>query len=155
LEGGSRVLVTGGAGFIGSHLVDRLLTEGFEVTILDNFSTGRIQNIESHRDREEFHLVRGDVTNVDLVRRVVDHVDAVLHEAASVDVELSTKDPLLFHEVNVLGTLNLLSACLNSDARRFILASSAAVYGDSKSTKKSEDMLQQIVWFAYCLSQVF
>ena len=139
----SRVLVTGGAGFIGSHLVDRLLAEGFEVTVLDDFSAGRIENISCHKDMREFRLVRGDVRDVGLVEKVVEDVDAVFHEAALVDVALSVENPVLFNEVNVVGTLNLLKACLDSDVKRFVFASSAAVYGDSKPAMKREDMLPE------------
>ena len=139
----SKVLVTGGAGFIGSHLVDRLLAKGFEVTVLDDFSAGRIENISCHRDVREFHLVRGDVRDVGLVKKVVEDVDGVFHEAALVDVSLSVEDPVLFNEVNVVGTLNLLKACLDSDVKRFVFASSAAVYGDSKPAKKKESMLSK------------
>ncbi len=136
----SKVLVTGGAGFIGSHLVDRLLAEGFEVTVLDDFSSGRMENISSHKDKTQFHLVRGDIRDEELVKRVVKDVDGVFHEAALVDVALSIENPLLFNDVNVVGTLNLLNACLNSDVKRFVFPSSAAVYGDSKPTKKRENM---------------
>jgi len=133
-------LVTGGAGFIGSHLVDRLLAEGFEVTVLDNFSSGRMRNISRHKDLRKFHLVQGDVRDVGVVKKVAEDVDAVFHEAALVDVALSMRNPLLFNDVNVLGTLNLLDAFLDSNVKRFIFASSAAVYGNSKPAKKSENM---------------
>lgn len=135
----SNVLVTGGAGFIGSHLVDRLLSGGFEVTILDDFSSGQMQNISAHINSEEFHLVRGDVRDISVVKKVIAHVDAVFHEAALVDVTQSIENPVLFNEVNLVGTLNLLKASLDSDVKRFIFASSAAVYGDSKPTRKSEN----------------
>jgi dTDP-glucose 4,6-dehydratase len=136
----SRVLVTGGAGFIGSHLVDRLLSEGFEVTVLDDFSAGRMENIAHHKDTREFHLVKGDIRDSDVVNKIVKSVDAVFHEAALVDVPLSIKNPLLFDDVNVDGTLNLLKASLNSNVKRFVFASSAAVYGDLKPAKKKENM---------------
>ena len=141
LKNTSKVLVTGGAGFIGSHLVDRLLAEEFEVTVLDDFSTGQMQNISCHTDVKEFHLVRGDVRDVGLVKKVVEDVDVVFHEAALVDVPLSIENPVLFNEVNVVGTLSLLRACLDSNVKRFIFASSAAVYGNSKPSKKRENML--------------
>jgi len=141
----SRVLVTGGAGFIGSHLVGRLLAEGFEVWVLDDFSAGRMENVSCHNGVRGFHLVRGDVRDVDLVEKVVDGVDAVFHEAALVDVALSIENPVLFNEVNVVGTLNLLRACLGSDVKRFVFASSAAVYGDSKPARKREDMVPEPV----------
>jgi nucleoside-diphosphate-sugar epimerase len=137
----NKVLVTGGAGFIGSHLVDRLLCEGFEVTILDDFSSGQMQNISAHVNLKEFHLVRGDIRDFGLSKKVVEDVDAVFHEAALVDVPLSIKNPILFNDVNLMGTLNLLRASLDSDVRRFVFASSAAVYGDSKPTKKRENTL--------------
>jgi UDP-glucose 4-epimerase len=137
----SKILVTGGAGFIGSHLVDRLLSEGFEVTILDDFSAGQMQNISHHKNAKEFHLVRGDVRDADLAKKVVEDVDAVFHEAALVDAALSVKEPFLFNDVNVVGTLTLLRACADSGVRRFVFASSAAVYGNSEPAKKREDML--------------
>ena len=137
----SRVLVTGGAGFIGSHLVDRLLSEGFEVTILDDFSSGQMQNISHHRNLKEFHLVQGDVRDNSLVKKVVANVDAVFHEAALVDVQLSIQNPVLFNDVNLVGTLNLLKTSLDSGVKRFVFASSAAVYGDSKPAKKRENSL--------------
>jgi nucleoside-diphosphate-sugar epimerase len=136
-----KVLVTGGAGFIGSHLVDRLLAEGFEVTVLDDFSSGRRQNISHHKNAREFHVVHGDVRDTGLVKNVVEDVDAVFHEAALVDVALSVEKPFLFNDVNVVGTLNLLRVCANSGIRRFVFASSAAVYGNSRPAKKREDML--------------
>jgi UDP-N-acetylglucosamine 4-epimerase len=135
--------VTGGAGFIGSHLVDRLLGEGFEVWVLDDFSGGRMENVSHHEDAKEFHLVKGDVRDFGLVNKVVEGVDAVFHEAALVDVPLSIKNPLLYNNVNVDGTLNLLKASLDSNVKRFIFASSAAVYGNSKPVKKKENMLSK------------
>jgi nucleoside-diphosphate-sugar epimerase len=137
----SKVLVTGGAGFIGSHLVDRLISEGLEVTVVDDFSTGQMQNISHHRNLEEFHFVRGDIRDVGLVKKVVEDVDVVFHEAALVDVPLSIENPLLFNDVNLVGTLNMLKACADSNVKRFIFASSAAVYGDSKPDMKTETML--------------
>jgi len=137
----SNVLVTGGAGFIGSHLVDRLLHKGFDVTVLDDFSHGKMENISSHRNARGFRLVRGDVRDTRLVKEAVEGVDAVFHEAALVNVSLSIENPLLFNDVNVVGTLNLLRACLDSDVGRFIFASSAAVYGNTKPAKKRESML--------------
>lgn len=137
----SKILVTGGAGFIGSHLVDGLLSEGFEVTILDDFSAGQMQNISHHKNVRGFHVVHGDVRDAELVKNTVEDVDAVFHEAALIDVALSTKEPLLFNDVNVVGTLNLLEACADSGVRRFIFASSAAVYGDSEPATKNENML--------------
>jgi nucleoside-diphosphate-sugar epimerase len=135
----SKVLVTGGAGFIGSHLVDRLLSEGFEVWVLDDFSAGRMENISHHEGVREFHLVKGDIRDSNVVKKVVEDVDVVFHEAALVDVPLSIKYPVLCNEVNVDGTLNLLKASLDSNVKRFIFASSAAVYGNSKPARKNEN----------------
>lgn len=137
----SKVLVTGGAGFIGSHIVDRLVSEGFEVTVLDDFWSGKMENISNCLNANAINLVRGDIRDVALVKKVVKDVDVVFHEAALVDVALSAKNPLLFNDINVVGTLNLLKASVDSGVKRFVFPSSAAVYGDSKPTRKKENML--------------
>ena len=129
----SRILVAGGAGFIGSHIVDRLMKEGMEVVVLDNFHTGKLENINGHRVHKNFQLIRGDVRNFNLVKRAVKDVDAVFNEAAVVGTSYCIKDPIMANEVNVSGTLNLLTACLNSQVKRFVQASSASIYGNSKS----------------------
>lgn len=136
----SRILVTGGAGFIGSHLVDRLLDEGFEVNVIDDFSTGRLENIAHNQERQQFHLVKGDIRDYNLVRRTLAGVDAVFHEAALASVHLSVQDPLLANDINVGGTLTLLKLSSDLGVKRFVYASSAAVYGGAGSGKKSEDM---------------
>jgi len=138
-----KALVTGGAGFIGSHLVDRLLSEGFEVVVLDNLSNGSLENIAHHMGRRDFHFVRGDIRNRQLVKRLVKDVDVIFHEAAFVSVPRSVEEPVLANEVNVAGTLNLLEACLNSDVKRFIYASSSAVYGESEVLPKHEGLTPQ------------
>ena len=129
MESFSKILVTGGAGFIGSHLVDRLMKEGYEVVILDNFFSGDIENIKNHLESEMLYLVKGDVRSSDNVKEAVRNVDAVFHLAAIVSVPLSIENPLLVNDVNVTGTLNLLEASLKADVKRFIYASSCAVYG--------------------------
>jgi UDP-glucose 4-epimerase len=136
----SSVLVTGAAGFIGSHLVDRLLTEGYEVTAIDNLSTGSLENI-AHQQHRRFHFIRGDIRDFNLVRETVKNIDVVFHEAALVSVPLSIKDPLLTNDVNVTGTLNLLKASSDLHVKRFINASSAAVYGEKQPPQKREDMV--------------
>jgi len=136
----SKVLVTGGAGFIGSHLVDRLLSEGLEVTVIDNLDTGRLENIAHHQDREEFHFVKGDIRDFNLVKEIMKDKDAIFHEAALASVILSVENPILTNDINVSGTLNLLKASVDHHVKRFIFASSAAIYGETPSPQKREDM---------------
>jgi len=126
---GKRVLVTGGAGFIGSHLVNSLVREGFEVVVLDNFFSGRLENL-SHIDKHDFCLVRGDVRNKSDLRKALKNVDFVFHLAAIVNVPFSIENPLLVSEVNVDGTLNVLEESLKAGVERLVYASSCAVYGD-------------------------
>ena len=133
------ILVTGGAGFIGSHLVDRLMRKGFSVTVLDNMSTGNRANIGRHIGKKGFRLLRGDVRNAGNVQEAVRGTDAVFHLAAIVDVQRSVRNPLLTYRVNVLGTLNLLDACRNADINLLVYASSCAVYGDAGKTSIKED----------------
>jgi UDP-glucose 4-epimerase len=135
----SRVLVSGGAGFIGSHLVDRLLADGFEVVVLDNLYGGRVENVKPHMGEGGFRFVQGDVRDSSVVKELVKGVDAVFHLAALVSVPESFKDPVLTNDVNVGGTLNLLRACVGSDVKRFVYASSCAVYGEAESLPLRED----------------
>jgi UDP-glucose 4-epimerase len=122
--------VTGGAGFIGSHMVDRLVNRGFDVVVLDDFSSGSRKNLGTHMDKPNFHLIKGKIQNRTAVERALENVDAVFHFAAIVNVDFSVKNPLLVNEVNVKGTLNLLEGCLKSKVKKLIYASSCAVYGD-------------------------
>jgi nucleoside-diphosphate-sugar epimerase len=135
-----KLLVTGGAGFIGSHIVDRLLNEGFEVTVIDNLDTGHLKNIDHHQDNKKFHFIKGDIRDFNLVKETMKDTDAVFHEAALASVTLSVKNPILANDINVTGTLNLLKASSDLHVKRFIYASSAAVYGDTPSPQKKEDM---------------
>ena len=112
----SKILVTGGAGFIGNYIVSRLLDDSYDVTVIDDFSKGRIENLSIHQGKENFHIVRGDIRDFELVKRVMKDVDAVFHEAAFVSIVLSIEDPLLVHEMNVTSTLNLLKAAVDSNA---------------------------------------
>lgn len=139
----SKILVTGGAGFIGSHIVDRLLKEGYEVTVIDNLSTGRMENIVHNQNKKSFHFVNGDIQNETLTKKVTEDIDAVFHEAALISVPRSLEDPLLTNRVNVLGTLNLLEACRNSDVKKFIYASSCAVYGQTRTLPQHEKLTPQ------------
>jgi len=134
-----KILVTGGAGFIGSHLVDRLMKEDYEVVVLDNFSAGKAENIQHHLDNQGFNLVKGDVRNSEDVRKAVRGVDVVFHLAAIVNVPLSIEDPLLVNDVNVRGTLNLLEASVKEDIQRFIYVSTCAVYGEARYLPINEE----------------
>jgi UDP-glucose 4-epimerase len=135
-----RVVVTGGAGFIGSHVVDVLLDEGVEVVVLDNLSTGKLENIKSHMKNPNFRFVRGDIRIPKTVREVLKGADAVVHEAAAKSVTLSFKNPKLTYEINVRGTLNVLQAASDVGVRRVVFASSAAVYGDQQTLPMQESL---------------
>lgn len=134
-----KVLVTGGAGFIGSHLVDRLMSEGFDVVVLDDFSSGRRENLSVHFGKPNFCLVEGDVRDKADVKRALEGVDVVFHLAAIVSVDFSVKDPLLVNEVNVGGTLNVLRESLKAGVKRFVYASSCAVYGEPVNLPVNEE----------------
>lgn len=136
----SEILVTGGAGFIGSHIVDRLLDEELKVRVLDNLSTGEKKNLAQHKNKKSFQFIEGDIRNFDLVKKAVEGVDAVIHEAALVSVTRSIENPLLSNEINVTGTVNLLKACTDAHVKRFVLASSCAVYGDTKTLPNHENL---------------
>lgn len=126
----NRVLVTGGAGFIGGHLVDELMSRDFDVVVLDDLSSGERDDLSQHLGKSSFCLVEGDVRNSADVKKALDGVDAVFHLAAIVSVDFSVKNPLLVNEVNVDGTLNVLRESLKVGVKRFVYASSCAVYGD-------------------------
>ncbi len=136
-----RILVAGGAGFIGSHIVEALLETGAEVTVLDNLSSGRMSNLENCRRSKNFHFVKGDICSTQQVRGAVKNVDAVFNDAAVVSVRLSVENPILVNKVNVDGALNLLKASVDSGVKRFVQASSASVYGDTEILPIVEDAL--------------
>ena len=155
--GQRRALVTGGAGFIGSHLAERLVRDGWEVRVLDDFSTGREANLAAIRERIE--LLRGDLRDRALVARGVTGADLVFHHAAIPSVPRSVEDPLLTDEVNVHGTLGLLEAARAAGVRRVVFAASCAAYGDGEELPKREDAavrpaspyaLQKYVGERYC-----
>jgi len=135
----SSILVTGGAGFIGSHMVDKLIEADADVTVLDNLDTGQMENLAQHKQNRNFHFVKGDIRNLRLVKQLVKDADTVFNLAAIASVQRSVEDPLLVNDVNVKGTLNLLKASLSSDVKRFVQASSAAVYGDVRTLPVRED----------------
>ncbi len=134
----ARWLVTGGAGFIGSHLVEALVARGERVRVLDNFSTGRWENLSAVRDRIE--VIEGDIRDPLIVRQAVDGVEVVAHLAAVVSVEWSLRNPLETMDVNTGGTLHLLEAARQVNVSRFLFASSAAVYGDASELPLREDL---------------
>lgn len=131
-----RYLVTGGAGFIGSHLVEELIRAGEEVRVLDNFLTGRRENLESLAGR--FELIEGDVREPETCRRAVRGADYVLHQAALPSVPRSLREPALSNAINVDGTLNMLTASREAGVKRFVFASSSSVYGDDERLPKRE-----------------
>jgi len=137
----TRVLVTGGAGFIGSHIVDELMEEGFDVTVIDNLDTGRPDNLAHHQNKKNFHFVKGDIRDFDPVKKTMKDINAVFHEAALASVTRSVKDPILTNDINVGGTLNLLKASSDLGVKRFVFASSAAIYGGTRSPLKKEDAI--------------
>jgi len=134
------VLVTGGAGFIGSHLVDRLVADGYEVRVLDNLLTGKVENIRGHLGKKDFHFIEGDVCDPSTLRRALKGIDVVFHEAALVSVSGSIAEPLKTNEVNTTGTLMLLKESVRSGVQRLIFASSSSIYGDQGKKPIKEDV---------------
>ena len=133
----SKYLVTGGAGFIGSNLVEELLKRGHKVRVIDNFITGKRENIEPFLDKIEF--LEEDIRDYETCRRAVQGVDFVLHQAALPSVPRSIEDPILANDINVNGTLKLLLASNEARVRRFVFASSSSVYGDNPELPKKGD----------------
>ncbi len=126
------ILLTGGAGFIGSHLADELVNRNYKVKILDNLSSGSIANIEKLLENGKVTFVEGDIRDTKTVKDCMKDVDAVLHLAAQISVTLSIKDPEFNNQVNITGTQNLLDESLRANVAKFVLASSCAVYGEPK-----------------------
>lgn len=139
----TKVLVTGGAGFIGSNLCEHLLENGYQVRCLDNFATGKWQNIIPLIERfpETFEMQVGDIRKLDDCRKAVDGVKYVFHEAALGSVPRSINDPITTNDVNIGGFLNMLVAARDAGVKRFIFAASSSTYGDSKSLPKVEDVI--------------
>ena len=153
----NRYLVTGGAGFIGSHIVMRLVHDGAVVRVVDNLSTGQIQRLD--RVRSAIEWVQGDLADEAVAKNVVDGMDFVVHQAAVPSVQRSLSDPLGTNQANVVGTLNLLESSRRAGIRRFVYASSSSAYGDTEVLPKHEDMppnpmspyaLQKFVGERYC-----
>lgn len=136
-----KILVTGGAGFIGSNLVEKLLELGTIVTVLDNFSTGYKHNIEPFFNNKNFTLIEGDIRDLETCKKACKYQDYVLHEAALGSVPRSINDPITSNEVNVNGFLNILISAKDAGVKRVIYAASSSTYGDSKSIPKVENII--------------
>ena len=136
-----KILVTGGAGFIGSNLCEELLKRGSFVVCLDNFATGKRENIEKLLNESDFELIEGDIRNIEDCKKAVKGVDYVLHQAALGSVPRSIKDPITSNDVNVSGFLNMLVASRDEGVKRFVYAASSSTYGDSESLPKIEDKI--------------
>lgn len=136
-----KILVTGGAGFIGSNLCEELVKKGNYVVCLDNFSTGRIENIQGLLDNNRFKLIEGDIRNLDTCLKAVNGVDVVFHEAALGSIPRSIDDPITTNAVNISGFLNMLVAAKNAKIDRFIFAASSSAYGDNETIPKVEDTI--------------
>lgn len=136
-------LVTGGAGFIGSHLVTRLIQDGVQVRVLDNLVTGSLANLAHVADQFEF--IRGDVRDAEVVRRAIDECDVVFHQAALASVPMSIENPIATHEACVTGTVNVLNAARLNGVRRVVYAGSSSAYGDSPVMPKKEDQVPEVL----------
>lgn len=135
------ILITGGAGFIGSNLTEYFLNKGYKVTCLDNFSTGYRYNIELFFKNENYTLIEGDIRNLETCQKAVENVDYILHEASLGSVPRSINDPITSNDVNVSGFLNMLVAARDAGVKRFVYAASSSTYGDSESLPKVEDII--------------
>lgn len=138
---GSRFLVTGGAGFIGSNLVEKILGLGYEVIVLDNFTTGKEENLKEFIGHTKFSLIEGDIRDLEHCQRACKEVDYVLHQAALGSVPRSIEDPATTNACNICGTLNMLIAARDNKVKRFVYASSSSVYGDAEELPKREDKI--------------
>ncbi|MDG1572741.1 SDR family oxidoreductase [Robiginitalea sp. M366] len=139
LDPNTSVLVTGGAGFIGSNLCEALLQNGNTVRCLDNFATGKPENMDAFRDHPKFSFIEGDICNAETCQQACRGMDYVLHQAALGSVPRSIKDPVTSNDVNVGGFLNMLVAARDQGVKRFVYAASSSTYGDSEKLPKVED----------------
>ena len=136
-----KILVSGGAGFIGSNLCEALLEKGNKVVCLDNFSTGKRENLQNFLEDSNFKLIEGDIRNFNDCLEATKDADYVLHQAALGSVPRSIKDPITSNDVNVSGFLNMLVASRDNGVKRFVFAASSSTYGDSESMPKVEDVI--------------
>lgn len=135
---GSRFLVTGGAGFIGSNLCEAILSLGYQVRCLDDLSTGKLSNMDLFIDNPMFEFIEGDIRDLDTCLQATNEIDYVLHQAAWGSVPRSIEMPLFYEEVNIRGTLNMLEASRQNGVQKFVYASSSSVYGDEPNLPKTE-----------------
>lgn len=135
------ILITGGAGFIGSNLCDYFLSKNYQVTCLDNFATGHHHNLKDCINHPNFRLIEGDIRNLTDCQNATQGVDYVLHQAALGSVPRSIKDPITTNDVNVSGFLNMLVASRDANVKRFIYAASSSTYGDSQGLPKVEEVI--------------
>ena len=135
-----KALVTGGAGFIGSNIVKELLERDYYVRVLDNFSTGKRENLFPYKKNRNFELIEGDLRSFHIVRFAVKGIDYIFHQGALPSVPRSISDPITTNDVNILGTLNILEAAKEFGVKRVVYASSSSVYGNSKILPKQEDL---------------
>lgn len=135
----TKFLVTGGAGFIGSNIVEKILELGYKVRVIDNFSTGKEDNIKKFFNNPKFQLIRGDIRNIDICQKACEDIDYVLHQAALGSVPRSIDDPKTTNDVNIIGTLNMMIAARDNKVKRFVYASSSSVYGNEPNLPKIED----------------
>ncbi|HMK06985.1 MAG TPA: SDR family oxidoreductase [Flavobacterium sp.] len=138
---GIKVLVTGGAGFIGSNLCEYFLSKGYQVVCLDNFATGHRSNLAAFADDKNFKLIEGDIRNLADCQEAVSGVDYILHQAALGSVPRSINDPITTNDVNVSGFLNMLVASRDAKIKRFVYAASSSTYGDSENFPKVEEVI--------------
>jgi len=135
-----KYLVTGGAGFIGSNITEKLLQKGESVRVVDNLSTGKKENMKDFFDNPNFEFIEGDLTDLEVAKRAVSGVNFVLHQAAIPSVQRSVDDPLKSNSANVTGTLNLLIAARDEKVEKFVYAASSSAYGDNPELPKREDL---------------
>lgn len=142
---GTSFLVTGGAGFIGSNIVEKILYLGYKVKVLDNFSTGKRENITEFLKNSNFDLIEGDIRDIDTCRKACKDVDYVIHQAAWGSVPRSIEMPLLYNDINVKGHLNMMQAARENNVKKFVYASSSAVYGDDPILPKQEGSVGKVI----------
>lgn len=150
-----KVLVTGGAGFIGSHISDFLISNNFKVKIIDNLSNGKISNIEhllNNDNNNNFEFIKGDICDIELLRRELKDIDIICHQAALGSVPRSMKFPELYHSNNITGFFNILLVAKEYNIKRIVYASSSSVYGDSEILPKKEEITGKVL-SPYALSK--